>query len=159
MPSSSGPFAAPSRDDPDPYSLPASTMHGTPSPMYFTEASKIDMVCPLGKCLVMPPSEPGASWLRRRTLANVPRTITSWLPRREPYELKSLGGTPCSCKYFPAGLLALIDPAGEMWSVVTLWPSFASTRAPLISLTAAGRAGILSKYGARLMYVESRSHT
>src|ERR1700731_777459 len=151
MPSKRGPLAAQSRDDPDPYSLPASTMVGTPSAMYFTEASKIDMISPLGKCVVIPPSEPGANWLRKRTLANVPRTITSWLPRREPYELKSLGDTPCSCRYFPAGLLALIEPAGEIWSVVTLWPSFASTRAPVISFTAAGRAGILSKYGARFM--------
>ena len=39
---------------------------------------------PLGWNLVTPPSVPGASWLRRRMLANVPRTITSWLPRREP---------------------------------------------------------------------------
>ena len=35
------------------------------------------------------PRVPGTSWLRSRTLANVPRTITSWLPRRAPYELKS----------------------------------------------------------------------
>ena len=42
-----------------------------------------------GTCTVHVPSEPGTSWLRRRTLANVPRTITSWLPRRAPYELKS----------------------------------------------------------------------
>ena len=33
---------------------------------------------------VTPPSVPGASWLRSRMLANVPRIITSWLPRREP---------------------------------------------------------------------------
>ena len=37
-----------------------------------------------------PPSTPGTSWLRSRMFANVPRIITSWLPRREPYELKSL---------------------------------------------------------------------
>ncbi len=39
---------------------------------------------PSGRCTVTPPSVPGASRLRRRTFANVPRTITSWLPRREP---------------------------------------------------------------------------
>ena len=50
-----------------------------------------------------PPSTPGTSALRRRTLANVPRTITSWLPRRAPYELKSSGSTPCSIRYFAAG--------------------------------------------------------
>jgi hypothetical protein len=32
----------------------------------------------------------------------------------------------------------LIDPAGEMWSVVTLSPTIASTRAPLIGLTRSG---------------------
>ena len=35
--------------------------------------------------------------------ANVPRIITSWLPRRDPYELKSFGATPCSIRYSPAG--------------------------------------------------------
>ena len=80
-----------------------------------------------------PPRCPGASLLRSRMLANVPRTITSWLPRREPYELKSATSTPCSIRYVPAGLCTLIEPAGEMWSVVMLSPSTASTRAPLIS--------------------------
>ena len=42
----------------------------------------------------MPPSTPGTRWLRSRTLAKVPRTITSWLPRRAPYELKSFGSMP-----------------------------------------------------------------
>ena len=42
-----------------------------------------------GSARVHVPSEPGTSRLRSRTFANVPRTITSWLPRREPYELKS----------------------------------------------------------------------
>jgi hypothetical protein len=38
-PSSSVPLAARSRDDPDPYSLPPSTISGTPSSMYFRDAS------------------------------------------------------------------------------------------------------------------------
>src|ERR1700680_2661083 len=112
-PSRFGPLAAQSRDEPDPYSLPARTISGTPSAMYFTDASKIDMISPLGKCFVIPPSVSGASLLRRRTLANVPRTITSWLPRREPYELKSVGFTPWSTRYLPAGPFNLIEPAGE----------------------------------------------
>ena len=37
-----------------------------------------------GRFFVKPPSVPGASRLRSRMLANVPRIITSWLPRREP---------------------------------------------------------------------------
>lgn len=36
------------------------------------------------KSRVKPPSVPGAIWLRRRMFANVPRIMTSWLPRREP---------------------------------------------------------------------------
>ena len=46
------------------------------------DASKIVISSPDGTCTVQVPSEPGTSRLRRRTLANVPRTITSWLPRR-----------------------------------------------------------------------------
>ena len=79
--------------------------------------------------------------------ANVPRIITSWLPRREPYELKSFGSTPCSIRYSPAGLSRLIEPAGEMWSVVTLSPSTASTRAPSMSAIGSGSVGKSSKNG------------
>ena len=61
--------------------------------------------------------------------ANVPLIITSWLPRREPYELKSDGGWPCAMSHCPAGLVFAIEPAGEMWSVVIESPSIASTRA------------------------------
>ena len=60
-----------------------------------------------------PPSVPGASWLRRRMLANVPRIITSWLPRRAPYELKSSGATSCCIRYLPAGLVFGIDAGGR----------------------------------------------
>ena len=38
-PSSIVPFAAQSRDDPEPYSLPAMTTSGTPASWYFIEAS------------------------------------------------------------------------------------------------------------------------
>src|SRR5512144_95432 len=61
----------------------------------------------------MPPSTPGSMRLRRRMLAKVPRIITSWLPRRAPYELKSLRSTPCASSHFPAGLAAGMLPAGE----------------------------------------------
>ncbi len=49
-------------------------------------------------------------------------------------------------------------PAGEMWSVVTESPTTASTRAPTMSLTAAGSADRPSKNGGRATYVESASH-
>ena len=42
------------------------------------------------------------------------------------------------CRYFPAGDVFLMAPAGEMWSVVTLSPKMPSARAPLISRNAAG---------------------
>src|SRR5690606_28428562 len=79
-------------------------------------------------------------------------------PRRDPYELNSCRGTPRSDRYFPAGESGLIEPAGEMWSVVTESPSFASTRAPLMSATGCGSRVIPSKYGGLRTYVESGSH-
>ena len=49
------------------------------------------------------PSLPSTSRLRSRMLANVPRIITSWWPRRAPYELNSSGATPCAWSHWPAG--------------------------------------------------------
>ena len=83
-PSSAVPLAAQSRDDPDPYSFPAMTSSGTPSAAYRWAASYMVICSPPGRCRVYPPSVPGASRLRSRMLANVPRIITSWLPRRDP---------------------------------------------------------------------------
>ena len=83
-PRSAVPLAAQSRLLPVPYSRPASTTSGTPSSAYCMAASKMEVSAPSGRCRVTPPSVPGASRLRRRTLANVPRIITSWLPRRAP---------------------------------------------------------------------------
>ena len=84
-PSSAVPLAAQSRDEPEPYSLPDSTTSGVPAAMYFSDASNTVVTSPSpAKSRVKPPSVPGASWLRSRMLAKVPRIITSWLPRREP---------------------------------------------------------------------------
>src|SRR5215213_711838 len=117
------------------------------------------LVCsPVRWLTVYPPSTPGTSWLRSRMLANVPRIITSWLPRREPYELNSCRATPCSARYLPAGESGLIELAGEMWSVVTESPSLASTRAPEMSSTGVGCADMPSKYGGLRTYVESSAH-
>src|SRR5581483_3281714 len=146
-PSSLGPFAAQSRDEPEPYSLPATTINGVASARYRCAASKIVISSPLGTCTVHVPSEPGTSRLRSRTFANVPRTSTSWLPRREPYELKSERATPWSCRYVPAGESGLIEPAGEMWSVVTESPSETRQRAPEMSPTVPGSRDMASKYG------------
>src|SRR6187549_2566135 len=118
------------------------------------------LLCPPVRWLtVKPPSTPGTSWLRSRMLANVPRIITSWLPRRDPYELNSCRGTPCSARYLPAGESALIELAGEMWSVVTESPSFARTRAPAMSVTGEGEVAMPSKYGGLRTYVDCGSHS
>ena len=83
-PSSRVPFAAQSREEPEPYSAPARMISGTPSAAYAVDASKMLIGSPPGRCRVTPPSVPGARRLRSRIFANVPRIITSWLPRREP---------------------------------------------------------------------------
>ncbi len=80
-------------------------------------------------------------------LPNVPRIITSWWPRRAPYELKSTGATPRAWSHVPAGDQAGMEPAGEMWSVVTESPSQASTRAPRMSVTGAGSRPMPAKNG------------
>src|SRR3954453_19374529 len=108
---------------------------------------------------VNPPSTPGTSWLRSRMLAKVPRIMTSWLPRRDPYELQSRLSTPCSERYLPAGESALIEPAGEMWSVVTESPSLARTRASVMSATGVGCSDMPSKYGGLRTDVDSGAHS
>ena len=87
----------------------------------------------------------------------MPRTITSWFPRREPYELKSLRSTPCSTRYRPAGDSGLIEPAGEMWSVVTESPSETRQRASWMSSTVPASAAMPSKYGGCRTYVDASS--
>ena len=97
-----GPFAAQSRDEPEPYSLPgdarssARPRRGSASPRRRSSSPRRPGGAP-STC----PRCPATSWLRSRTFANVPRTITSWLPRREPYELKSRRSTPCSIEVLP----------------------------------------------------------
>ena len=101
----------------------------------------------MGKCRVQFPSLSGTSALLIRTLPKVPRIITSWLPRREPKVFQSTCSTPCSRRYRAAGPFFGIEPAGEMWSVVTESPSTASTRAPVMSRSGPGSAGRSLKNG------------
>ena len=76
-PSSSVPLAAQSRDDPDPYSLPAMTIQRHPR-LAVLHRGVVDRHQLAARLIsVHPPSIPDASWLRSRTLANVPRIMTS----------------------------------------------------------------------------------
>ena len=47
-----------------------------------------------------------------------------------------------------------MEPAGEMWSVVTLSPTITRTRAPAMSVTGAGVIVMVSKKGGFFTYVE-----
>ncbi len=62
-----------------------------------------------------------------------------------------MGGTPCSCSHWPAGLQAGMTPAGEMWSVVTESPSTARTRAPLMPAMGVGSGVRPAKNGGAAM--------
>ena len=96
------------------------------------------------------PSFSPASALRSRMLPNVPRMRTSWWPRRAPYELNSSGATLCSWSHWPAGDHGAIEPAGEMWSVVTESPRTASARASTMSGRPAAASIVMpSKNGGR----------
>ena len=93
------PLAAQSRDEPVPYSRPANTTKGTLLRL-ITHGGVIDRETLTGRLqwMVKPPSTtlPVSSftiWFLMRMLAKVPRIITSWLPRRVPYWLKSTGRT------------------------------------------------------------------
>jgi hypothetical protein len=91
-PSNVVPFAAQSRDEPVPYSLPAMTTSGVPSAFLILPSPRRRSPASRRSArytCVMPPSTPGTISLRMRMLAKVPRIMTSWLPRRAPYELKS----------------------------------------------------------------------
>jgi aconitate hydratase len=59
--------------------------------------------------------------------------------------LAMLGDSVTTDHISPAGDEALIDPAGEMWSVVMLSPNSASTRAPFTSSTGEGFTPMPSK--------------
>src|SRR5699024_12073140 len=51
------------------------------------------------------------------------------------------GETPCSINHLPAGVSLPIAPAGEMWSVVTESPNFASTFKSFKGFTESTSAG------------------
>src|SRR5437764_3517557 len=59
----------------------------------------------------------------------------------------------------PAGESFLMDPAGEMWSVVMESPTFTSTRAPSTSPGSPGSGPRSRKNGGSWTYVDSGSHS
>ena len=133
-PSSAVPLAAQSRDEPLPYSRPAMTSSGTLS-RGVAHRRVVDehlVARSAGAWCTDLPCRPA------RCAAGCCRTCRASSPRggraARRSELNSSGVTPCSCSHWPAGLQAGIEPAGEMWSVVTESPSTASTRAPSMSL-------------------------
>src|SRR3546814_5502330 len=65
--------------------------------------------------------------------------------------------TPCALSHSPAGELSLMEPAGEMWSVVTESPNTARACAPLTTGMAAGCIPKPSKKGGSAM--RSEEHT
>ena len=75
-----------------------------------------------------------------RTFAKVPahHDVVVPAPRAVGVEVRARA-TPSDWRYWPAGELGLIEPAGLMWSVVTESPKIASARAPVTSPGAAGR--------------------
>ena len=109
-----------------------------------------------GRC-TGPPC-PSTSRLRSRMLPNVPRIITSWWPRRAPYELNSSGATPCSWSHWPAGDQAAIEPAGRdvvgRHRVAEDAPGRGRRRC---RATGAGSSVSPSKNGGFAMYVEAAS--
>ena len=68
--------------------------------------------------------------------------------------MKSAFCTLFASSHLPAGEFSLIEPAGEMWSVVTESPKMPSARAPRMSPVAAGVIEKPSKKGGLAMYVD-----
>ena len=69
--------------------------------------------------------------------------------------MKSAFNTPLASNHLPAGLDSLIEPAGEIWSVVIESPNTPSARAFAIPVAAAlGSIAKSWKKGGSAMYVD-----
>ena len=124
-PSSFGPFAAQSRDEPEPYSLPARTTSGTPLGLVLHRRRRRSIIAlavgqvardaalGAGRELV-PQAHVGERAAHHHLVVAAPRAVGVEVRRRRR---RARSGT---C---PPGRLFLIEPAGEMWSVVMLSPS------------------------------------
>ena len=95
-----------------------------------------------------PPStrEPSASQDHQfliRTLANVPRIMISWLPTRTVGVEVSFQYAIFFSTIYQPGWISLIEPAGEIWSVVMESPNTPKARAPLLMPVAAAFGSIV----------------
>ena len=137
-----GPLAAQSRDDPEPYSLPARTISGVHLHAVTSDASKIVNSSPAGRMhRPRPPLEPGTSRLRRRTLGERAAHHHLVVAAPRAVGLKSLGLDPVLDQVAACRRVDPIEPAGEMWSVVTESPSDTRQRAPAMSVLIGARGG------------------
>ena len=135
-----GPLAAQSRDDPEPYSLPARMISGTLALRVFHAGVEDRHLLALGQQPRHPALGPRRQLVAQAHVGKRPphHHLVIAAPRSVAVKVRRLHAM--LGQVFPAGPSALMLPAGEMWSVVTESPSTASTRAPLMSSTGAGSA-------------------
>src|SRR6185437_15084039 len=95
------------------------------------------LICsPSGSLSVTLPSVPGASWLRSRMFANVPRIITSWLPRREVMIRGTFANIRLRNQLAPGteGSVTLKLPEGTQTSIYEASRGYIDEGTPLIVL-------------------------
>ena len=116
----------------------------------WTRVEQVDRVAAL---------DAGSSWLRSRMLREraADHHLVVAAPRAVGVEVLALDAV--LGEVVPAGLSALIDPAGLMWSVVTESPSLASTRAPTDVGDRLGRRGACRRSTAACARTSSRRPT
>merc|ERR1719206_1504185 len=73
--------------------------------------------------------------------------MTASFPLLDPKELKSLGERPLLARYLAAGEFLGMEPAGEMWSVVTESPRCSKAWADLIGCLT-GRSAVSPRLAA-----------
>ena len=159
-PSSFGPFAAQSREEPVAVLLPGQDDQRHP-------LRAVALRCVEDRHLLArragAPSSPfraGDEQVASRTFANVPRIITSWLPRREPKRVESSRSTPCSIRYCAgrASLGGSTRPGRCGRSSPSRRRRRGSAR-PRCPSTGAGSGSCPSKYGGSLHVGRVGSHS
>ena len=109
-----GPFAAQSRDEPEPYSLPASTISGVPSARYVLAASKIDICSPVGRIARHAAFDAGHERVAQAHVGERAAHHHFVIAAPRAVRVEVVGSTPCAIRYFAAGDVREMLPAGEM---------------------------------------------